>query len=117
MASLRQDCPLPLHPYPQKNGGKGDHKTSTEQTVGLHFDFARRLHQSYILQLLDRATLWELLEQANRRQPRQPASRKIRGDISWLSRPSLRFLFANAGHYVFNDGLDHVGRQGKRVTL
>jgi hypothetical protein len=32
----------------------GDHKTRNEQTVGLHFDFARRLLQSYILKLLDR---------------------------------------------------------------
>src|ERR1700730_15405845 len=53
MASLQQDCPLPLHPYPQKTG-KGRPQNKKEQTVGLHFGFARRLPQSYILKLLDR---------------------------------------------------------------
>src|SRR6266403_3050826 len=53
MASLQQACPLPLHPYPQKTGN-GDHKTRKNTLSGLHFHFARRLPQSYILKLLDR---------------------------------------------------------------
>jgi hypothetical protein len=40
-------------PYPQKTG-EGRPQNKKEQTVGLHFDFARRLPQSYILKLLDR---------------------------------------------------------------
>jgi len=56
MATLQQDCPLPLHPYPlpPEKRGKAITKTRNEQSVGLHFDFARRLPQSYILKLLDR---------------------------------------------------------------
>jgi hypothetical protein len=44
----------PTHTLTPEKRGKGDHKTRNEQTVGLHFDFARRLPQSYILRLLDR---------------------------------------------------------------
>jgi hypothetical protein len=54
MNSLQQNCPLPLHPFPPKNGGTGVTPPRRNGTaVGLHFHFAGRLTQSYILKLLD----------------------------------------------------------------
>jgi hypothetical protein len=40
-------------PTPREQG-KARPQNKKEQPVGLHFDFARRLPQSYILKLLDR---------------------------------------------------------------
>jgi transposase len=45
-------APFPCTPTPRRTGQGRPNKK--EQTVGLHFDFARRLSQSYILKLLDR---------------------------------------------------------------
>jgi len=46
-------APFPCTPTPPKTGN-GRPQNKKEQTVGLHFDFATRLPQSYILKLLDR---------------------------------------------------------------
>jgi hypothetical protein len=43
-----------LTPTPREQG-KARPQNKKEQPVGLHFDFARRLSQSYILKLLDRS--------------------------------------------------------------
>ena len=45
--------PFPCTPTPREQA-KARPQNKKEQPVGLHFDFARRLPQSYILKLLDR---------------------------------------------------------------
>jgi hypothetical protein len=53
MASLQQDCPLPLHPYPQRTG-KGRPQTRKNRLSGYILILQDDYLQSYILKLLDR---------------------------------------------------------------
>src|SRR5580700_3990715 len=62
MLHFSETAPFPCTPTPREQG-KARPQNKKEQPVGLHFDFARRLPQSYILKLLDRS----------RRRPRKDA--------------------------------------------
>jgi hypothetical protein len=53
MLHFSETAPFPCTPTPREQG-KARPQNKKEQPVGLHFDFARRLSQSYILKLLDR---------------------------------------------------------------
>jgi hypothetical protein len=53
MLHFSKTAPFPCTPTPREQG-KARPRNKKEQPVGLHFDFARRLPQSYILKLLDR---------------------------------------------------------------
>src|SRR5260370_23822245 len=53
MLHFSETAPFPCTPTPREQG-KARPQNKKEQPVGLHFDFARRLPQSYILKLLDR---------------------------------------------------------------
>jgi hypothetical protein len=56
MLHFSKTAPFPCTPTPREQG-KARPRNKKEQPVGLHFDFARRLPQSYILKLLDRSGL------------------------------------------------------------
>jgi hypothetical protein len=53
MLHFSETAPFPCTPIPREQG-KARPQNKKEQPAGLHFDFARRLPQSYILKLLDR---------------------------------------------------------------
>ena len=53
MLHFSETAPFPCTPTPREQA-KARPQNKKEQPVGLHFDFARRLPQSYILKLLDR---------------------------------------------------------------
>jgi hypothetical protein len=59
MLHFSETAPFPCTPTPREQG-KARPQNKKEQPVGLHFDFARRLPQSYILKLLDRARIRQL---------------------------------------------------------